>query len=245
MSGMKVSAIKTRVFKERENLVEFIKEYVPKLEEGAILAVTSKIVALSEGRTAQAGSEEEKEALIRSESEWVEPTKYVYLTMKDGMLLANAGVDESNADGKIILLPKDSYRAAEHLRKALCESLGIERLGVIVTDSRVMPVRAGVVGVALGYAGFKGLRDYRGTPDIFGRKLKFTQTNVADSLATAATVIMGEGKEQCPLAVITDAPVAFGDTSGREELQIPFEDDMYQPLFRRGVQVRKAARKKK
>ena len=96
-----------------------------------------------------------------------------------------------------------------------------------------MPLRAGVVGVALGYAGFKGLRDYRGKKDISGRKLKFTQTDVADSLATAAVLAMGEGSERQPLAVITNAPVVFTDRVNKKELLIPLKDDMYAPLFRR------------
>ncbi len=231
---MNVRPVRTRIFKEGEDLAAFITKHIPALTEGSILAVTSKIVAFSEGRTAIVKSEKEKEKLIRAESEWVEATKYVFLTMKDGMLLANAGVDESNADGKIVLLPKDSFAAAHRVRKELLAYYRIKKLGIIITDSRIMPVRAGVVGVALGYAGFRGLRDYRGKPDIFGRELEFTQTDVADSLATAAALVMGEGSERQPLAVITGAPVVFASRVDPKELRIPFEDDMYRPLFKRG-----------
>lgn len=226
---MKVSAVRTRIFKENEDLVAFIVRHVPKLKDGSILAVTSKIVALAEGRTANA---KDKEKIIRAESDWAMKTKYVWLTEKDGMLLANAGVDESNAVGKLVLLPRDSFKAASSLHKKLRKHYKIKKLGVVVTDSRIMPLRAGVVGIALGYAGFRGLRDYRGERDIFGRVFKFTQTDVADSLATAAAVVMGEGKEYQPLAVITGAPVEFTEQTNRDELLIPFEDDMYRPLFR-------------
>jgi F420-0:gamma-glutamyl ligase len=109
----------------------------------------------------------------------------------------------------------------------------IAKLGILITDSRVAPLRAGVCGIALGYAGFSGVRDYRGTSDIFGRPLKITQTNVADSLATAATLEMGEGKEQQPLAVIEGAPVEFRENVNKDELRIDIEDDMYGPLFER------------
>lgn len=229
---MKVAPVRTRVFKEGGDLVEFITGHVPSLENRSVLAVTSKIVALSEGRTASVSSDEEKENLIRSESERAVATKYVMLTVKDGMAMANAGIDDSNGDGKLVLLPKDSYKAAETLRTALSKHYGVRELGILITDSRVAPLRAGVVGVALGYAGFRGIHDYRGTPDIFGRTMKITQTNVADSLATAATVVMGEGREQQPLAVIEDAPVEFLDTVDPKELQIDIEDDMYGPLFK-------------
>jgi coenzyme F420-0:L-glutamate ligase len=236
---MKVASVRTRVFKKREDLTAFITANVRGLKDGSILAVTSKIIALAQGRVVVAKSLKEKEKIIRGESEWAMKTKYVWLTEKDGMILANAGVDESNADGKLILLPKDSFRSVDLLRKKLRKHYKLKKLGVVITDSRIMPLRAGVVGVALGYAGFKGLRDYRGKKDMFGRKLKFTQTDIADSLATAAVLAMGEGSERQPLAVITDAPVEFTERVNKKELLIPLKDDMYAPLFRT------AARKKK
>src|SRR3989344_4830681 len=194
---MKVAPVRTRVFRESEDLVQFIIGHIPTLKNGSVLAVTSKIVALAEGAVVRATNARAKEAIIRAESEWQLQAKYGKITLKDGLLMWNAGVDESNAKGNIILLPKDSFRAAERLRKELKKVYKLKQLGVVNSDSRVMPLRSGVVGVALGYAGFRGLRDYRGKKDIFGRKLKFTQTNIADSLAIAAVLTMGEGKEQC------------------------------------------------
>lgn len=228
---MIVKPIKTRVFKESKDLVQFIVEHIPTITNSSVLAVTSKIVALAEGRTAVVKNEKERERLIRSESESAQKSKYVWLTMKDGLPMANAGIDDSNADGKLVLLPRDSFRAAAMLRKALMRHYDISKCGVVITDSRVVPMRAGVVGVALGYAGFKGIRDYRGTPDIFGRRMKFTQTDIADSLATAAVLVMGEGKERQPLCVIEDAPVEFRGKINRRELIIAPRDDMYRPLF--------------
>jgi len=228
---MKVAPVRTRVFGEGEDLVQFIVERVPALKNGSVLAVTSKIVALAEGAVVRAANAPAKDAIIRAESEWQLQAKYGKLTLKDGLLMWNAGIDESNAKGNIILLPKDSFRAAEQLRRKLSKLYKVKLMGVVITDSRIMPLRAGVVGIALGYAGFKGLRDYRGKKDIFGRKLKFTQTDVADSLATAAVLVMGEGKEQRPLCVIEDAPVEFSGKTNRKELIIAPKDDMYRPLF--------------
>ncbi len=230
---MKVAPIRTRVFKENEDLVRFITAHVPALRDRAVLVVTSKIAALADGRVVVAKHVKEKERIIRAESAWVLKTKYVWLTEKDGMILANAGVDESNADGKLILLPKDSLKLAEVLHKKLRAHYKIRKLGVIIADSRIMPLRAGVVGIALGYAGFRGLRDYRGKKDIHGRKLKFTQTNIADSLATAAALVMGEGNECQPLAIIEGAPVEFVEKVNRNELKVALKDDMYAPFFSR------------
>ena len=227
---MNIKAVRTGIFKEGEDLLSFITKYIPKLKDGSVLVVTSKIVALSEGRTARI---QDSKKIIRAESDWVLQTKHVALTEKDGMILANAGVDESNANGKLILLPEDSFKTAQTLRSNILQNVAIKKLGVIISDSRVMPLRAGVVGIALGYAGFRGVRDYRGKYDVFGRKLKFTQTDIADSLATAATLVMGEGDERQPLAVIEDAPVVFSGRVDKKELLIPMKDDMYYPLFKR------------
>ena len=228
---MKVAPIRTRVFKESEDLVQFIVAHIPTLGEGSVLAVTSKIVALSEGRTAIIESDEERGQLIRAESELAIPTKYVWLTVKDGMVMASAGIDESNANGKLILLPKDSFKTARFLRNKLRQRYSVRHLGVLITDSRTMPLRAGVTGVAVGYAGFRGIKDYRGTPDIFGRKFKFSRTNIADSLAAAAVLVMGEGNERQPLAIIKKAPVEFCNKVKRAELSINIQEDMYRPLF--------------
>lgn len=223
--------IKTRVFKEGEALLPFIRAYIKKLPERSVLVVTSKIVALSEKRTATIKNSRTKIALIRKESEVALRTKYVWLTIKNGMMMASAGIDESNANGKLILLPRDSFKTALFLHKSLRKIHKVKNLGVLITDSRTIPLRLGVTGVAVGYAGFRGLKDYRGTPDIFGRKFKFAQTNVADSLATAAVFMMGEGNEQQPLALIKNAPVEFCEKINRNESRIDVKNDMYKPLF--------------
>jgi dihydrofolate synthase / folylpolyglutamate synthase len=228
---MIVKPIKTKIFTEGENLLEFIAKYFKKIPENSILVVTSKIVALSEKRTAVKEDVRTKETLIKRESEIAIPTKYVWLTITDGMVMASAGIDESNANGKYILLPKNSWKAASILRKKLKENYGVKNIGVLITDSRTLPFRAGVTGVALGYAGFRGVKDYRGTRDIFGRKFKFSRTNIADGLATAAVMVMGEGDEQQPLALIQKAPIEFCENTHKKELRINIEDDMYLPLF--------------
>ncbi|MDB5204616.1 MAG: hypothetical protein JWP09_644 [Candidatus Taylorbacteria bacterium] len=229
---MIVTPIKTRIFNENEDLIPFIKAHVRKLKENSVLVITSKIVALAEGRTVVATSKKEKEAVMRKESKAVIKTKIVNLTLKDGMLMAGAGIDASNANGKLVLLPKDSFKIANDLHSKLKKMYGLKNLGILITDSRTFPLRAGVIGVTTGFAGFKGIRDYRGRPDIFGRKMQFSRTNNADCLATAAVFLMGEANETCPLATIQDAPLEFTDQkTKRNALSIPIESDMYKPLL--------------
>ena len=231
------------MFREGGDLVTFIEKHVRKIPERSVLVVTSKIVALSEKRTARIRNAKTREELIKNESEFAIETKYTWLTIKDGMVMSSAGIDESNANGKLILLPKDSFKAAKSLRGKLKKIYRVRHLGILITDSRLMPLRAGVVGVALGYAGFSGVRDYRGTPDIFGRKLELARTDVADSLATAAVLCMGEGKERLPLALITNAPVDFRERVDESELHIDIDADIYKPLF--NALPRKSSRRKK
>ena len=228
---MIVKAIRTRVFKEGEPLLPFINRYVKKLNDKSILIVTSKIVSLSEGNVREIKTSHTREDLIKAESEFAMRTKYTWLTVKNGMVMSSAGIDESNANGKIVLLPQNSFKTAERLRRELMKRHHIKNLGVIITDSRLLPLRAGVVGVALGWSGCKGVRDYRGKPDIFGRILRLSRTDLADSLATAAVAVMGEGAEQQPLALITGAPVEFKENVDKNELSIDIKEDIYQPLF--------------
>ncbi len=228
---MKIRAIKTGIFRENDDLIEFILKYVKKIPEKSILVVTSKIVALSEGRVVKHIHEKQKIALIKKESNLAIKTKHTWLTIKDGMVMASAGVDESNGNGKLILLPKDSFVSAAKIRSLIKNYFKIKKLGVIISDSALIPRRAGVVGAALGYAGFQGIKNYIRERDIFNRVMKISRTNVADSLATAATLCMGEGGEKQPLALIVDAPVRFTDKINKKELKIKPNEDIYAPLF--------------
>lgn len=228
---MLIRPIKTRIFKANKSLDKFILRYLPKVPDRSIIVITSKIVALSQGRVLHLA---DKIKVIKQESDQYIKTKWCYLTLKDGHWCANAGIDESNVEsGGIILWPKDLFKTAEKLRARLLKKYKIKNLGILITDSRIFPLRAGVTGVALAYAGFSGLRDYIGTNDLFGRKLKMTKTNVADSLASAAVLAMGEGAESLPLALITDTVVKFRVKVDPRELAIDPKIDLYRPLFAR------------
>jgi coenzyme F420-0:L-glutamate ligase len=230
---MIVKAIKTKIFKEGDDLFSFVVAHLKKISEASVLVVTSKIVSLSEGRVVDYQGKEAKVELIKSESDLAIPTKYVWLTVKDKMVMASAGIDDSNANGKLILLPKNSFAAAALLRTKLKKQFKLKQLGVIITDSRTIPLRAGTTGVALGYAGLQGLKQYRGQKDIFGRKFEFARVSVVDSLAAAAVLEMGEGNECQPLALIREASIKFQDRINRQELDIDLEEDMYAPFFER------------
>ncbi len=228
---MKITSVKTALFKPRENLVAFITAHIPTVEENAVLAVASKLLALWKGEIVPYQNSAQKDELIKRESDFALKTSLAWLTVKEGMVMTNAGIDESNANGKLLLLPPDCYALAATLRAELCEAWHVKNLGLVVTDSMILPFRTGVIAGAVAYAGFKGVRDERGKPDLFGKKLEVTFVNVADTLASAAALEMGEGREQRPLALITGAPAEFVDSVPQKEIKYPMKDDLYTPLF--------------
>jgi len=236
---MLIQPIKTKIFNEGENLSDFVRAHVKSIPERSIIVITSKIVALSERRVLEIKNNKTKVEAIKKESDWAIKTKYTWLTIKDGVVMASAGIDESNAHGKLILLPDDSFKAAARLRAEFKKHYRVKNLGVLITDSRLFPLRSGVVGVALGYAGFKGIHDDRGKPDLFGRKIRMSQTDVADSLATSSVLVMGEAAERQPLALIKNAPVEFSGKVNPKELLIRPKDDIYVPIFSRLKKAKK------
>jgi coenzyme F420-0:L-glutamate ligase len=204
---MKVTAIKTSLFKKGDSIVNFILNNLPQVSEGDVIVITSKIVALSEGRIADL---DKKDNHILSESrETIEtPWATLALTDENGWII-NAGIDESNSDESIILLPKNANQIAKSLYTKIKNHYGLAKLGIIITDTRSTPLRAGTIGRTIGYAGFKPFKSYVGKDDLYGKQSRVTESNHADALAAAAVCMMGEGDEQTPLAVISNSPVSF------------------------------------
>lgn len=230
---MQVIPIRTKTFKLNNNLLEFIKKNVPKVPEKSVIVITSKIVSLAQGRVVK-GGEAAKISAVKKEAERFIKTRWCYLALKEGHWCPNGGIDASNADGRqLILWPHRLFEEAKKLRLKLRQQYRVKKLGILITDSRSLPLRAGIMGVALAYAGFSGLKSYVGKKDIFGRRIKMSRVNVADSLAVAAVLSMGEGAERQPLALITEAPIKFTSGINPEELQISPKDDLYRPLYRK------------
>ncbi len=232
LNDMQIIPYKTALFKLHEDLPAFIRTHLKQLHEQEILVVSSKLVCLWKGCAVEYKSRNQKENLIRRESEAALKTKLAWLTIKSGMVMTNGGVDESNANGKLLWLPQDLYACADELRRALKKIYRVKQLGVIITDSMILPLRAGVIGAAVAYSGFKGVRDERGKKDIFGKPLQTTLVNLSDGLAAAAAVTMGERREQTPLCVIQNAPVKFVSKKDPSEIKYPPEQDLYAPLFK-------------
>ncbi len=234
---LKVEAVKTRIFNVGEDLNKFIVESLKgrKLKENQILCITSKIVSLAENKIVSK-TKISKKNLIKKEADiYLADGPYdTSLTIKHGIMIPSAGIDESNADGDFfILYPKKPFKTAEQICKFLKKYYRLKNCGVIITDSHTQPLRKGVVGIALAYWGFDGVNDLVGKPDLFGKKLKYTSVHIADSLAVAAVYVMGEANEAKPLATITASGVTFRKKIKPTEGKIKPQLDLYYSLYKK------------
>ncbi len=240
--------VKTPLVEEGDHLIDLIvgsiKEMGIDLEDGDILAIADKIVAIKEGRMRRLDHvRPSKKACELSQRHQLEPsfveliiqeadkiyggTYRVLLTVKDGVIIANAGADRKNVPiGFVALWPSDPNATAELIRSEVEERVG-KRLGVVLVDSRVNPLRMGTTGFALGIAGFKPVKDLRGERDLYGKTLIVTRMNLADDLAAAAHLLMGETNERIPLVVIKNAPIDLVEGNDPEEVKIPEDECLY------------------
>jgi len=250
---MRLYAVRTSIIKTGENLAEVILESLKKqnlkLEDRDVLALASKIVAYAEGRVAKLSnikpSEKAKELakkfslqpefaeLILQEADKVYGgVERAVLTLKNGVLTANAGIDNKNAPvGFVVLWPKNAEKRAKDIREEIIHRTG-KKIAVLIVDSGLVPLRLGTKGLALAVAGFKPVMDFRGEKDIFGKTLIITRHAVADDLASAAHLLMGEVAEKTPVVLIKDAPVVFdGGVYGCEDMMISPDECIFMNAF--------------
>ena len=237
---MNINSIKTHKIQYGDLLETVLNSYIVTLPERSVIAVTSKIISVIEGRYVDKKDTDIKQ-LIQQEADQILKTDKslhnIYLTIKNGLLIPSAGIDESNVDDVYVLYPHDVWKTAEWIWQYLRAKHQIKELGVIITDSHTTIMRRGVTGIALSWCGFSPLYSYIGKLDLYGQPLKVTQINIVDSLAVAAVFVMGEGCEQTPMATITQAPhLTFVNRppikEERANMIISLEEDLYAPLLR-------------
>lgn len=148
--------------------------------------------------------------------------------IKNGMVCANAGVDKSNVEGErnVALLPKNPDATAQKIRQEIKRLTSCD-VAVIISDTHGRPFRMGEVNVAVGVAGIKPLRDRRGEKDLFGYVLKVKRTAIADELASAAELVMGQADEGIPAAIIRGYRYQPVDDASVTELVRPKEKDLF------------------
>ena len=237
-----------------DNLADIIVQALQKnnvvLENNDILVLAQKIVSKAEGRVVnlvditpssqaiELAERIEKDArlveLILRESKEVLRTRLGTIVVEHrlGFVCANAGIDHSNVAGTgdaaeewVLLLPAEPARSAEQIRQEIQFKTG-KQVGILIIDSHGRAWRNGTVGVAIGIAGLPGLQDLRGNPDLFGFTLRITQVGVADELAAAASLVMGQAAEGTPVVHVRGFPYPLREGSLQELLR-PKEQDLF------------------
>lgn len=196
------------------------------IEDNDILAITSKIISLSQGRIVKLEEVKPSDLALKLSKKYNLDPEYVELiiqeadeiyggtdqaicTLKEGVMIANAGIDRKNVpSGYAVLSPANPYESAQKIRQRIHDIKG-KFVGVVIVDSRVTPLRLGTVGVAFGFSGFIPIRDCRGFKDLYDKPLQITRHCQVDDLAGAAHLVMGEVDERVPAILIRDAPITI------------------------------------
>jgi coenzyme F420-0:L-glutamate ligase/coenzyme F420-1:gamma-L-glutamate ligase len=229
-------------------VVAALKRHACSPADGDVLLVCQKVVSKSENRfvdlasvqvsaraqelAARCGKDPRLvEIILRESTEVVRCAPRVLIVRhRLGHVMANAGVDQSNvpdSQSRVLLLPVDPDASAAALREALSGSLGTAP-AVVITDTFGRPWRQGVCGTAIGASGIVALLDRRGEKDRFGRELQVTQVAIADGIAAAATLLMGEGAEGRPVVLARGFPRAWKrDTARAADLLRPLAEDLF------------------
>jgi coenzyme F420-0:L-glutamate ligase / coenzyme F420-1:gamma-L-glutamate ligase len=214
-------------------------------KENDILVVSSKYISMSEGSLLKLDrikcSEKAKNlgAAYHINEKIVELTlreaDYIFkgvpgflLSIKDDILAPNAGIDRSNVpSGYVVIYPRLPFKTADNLRRRFLIDMGLN-VGIVIADSRLMPGRIGTIGVAIANAGFEPTEDERGNIDLFGRVLRVSFRAVADTIATMAVAVMGEGNESIPAAVIRGVIVTRTDRRlSSRDMTVDADQDLY------------------
>jgi len=226
-------------------ILDAVKKNGQELENGDILIISSKFVSMSENRIVDlAKVRVKKEGRELANSLGMDPSlaqlvvdeadtifsgvQGFTLAIKNGVVAPNAGIDRSNVfHGHAILYPKNPYLSAERIRKKILEKMG-KKVGIVLSDSRLMPTRIGTTGVALAIAGFEPVKDERGRKDLFGNVLRVTQRALADDLCSAAQLLMGEADEGVPVVIARNTGLKITNRAiDPKSVAVPFNECIY------------------
>lgn len=235
---MEFIPIKTRIMRPpRDDLYPVLDHYLPKLFEGDILLITSKILAIHQGRCVHIKDAPNKDVLVMREAAYYIPRKKAprnFLhTIKNNTLVSSAGIDRSNGNDHYVLWPTNATAEAKKIWGYLRKKHGIKKFVVIVTDSHSVPLRLGAIGTAIGFFGIQPLRSYIGTKDLFDRTFTTERVNVIESIVPLGVFLMGEGKERTPLCIVRDVPnVTYATRHTFHKFSVPMKKDVFYPLLK-------------
>lgn len=238
------------IVKEGDDLAELICRAAEKqgasIENGDVLVVTHVIVSRAEGRVVNLDQVKPSEFAFSLSKQLNKDPALVELILreargivrmgdgklitetKQGFICANSGVDRSNVPGErvVALLPEDPDGSALMIRRRIKEITGRD-VAVIISDTHGRPLRDGEINVAIGVSGMKPIRDRRGEKDLFGYVLRVKRTAIADELASAAELVMGQADEAVPVAIIRGYRYPKSETAKATEIIRPREKDLF------------------
>jgi coenzyme F420-0:L-glutamate ligase/coenzyme F420-1:gamma-L-glutamate ligase len=250
---MQLFSLKLPVIKKNDPFLEIMIDAIKKsnysLIEGDIIVISEKVIATSQGRVIHLSEVEDispkakklakkydmdekfVELILRESTLVLGGLPHVLLAKTHNFLIANAGIDQSNAGpGNVVLFPANLEEVVWHYREKLKIEFKIKNLGVIISDSRVQPLRKGTIGIAIATAGFEPIEDLRGKPDIFKRPLQITMRAIADDLTSAAQFLLNEADQQTAVVIIRGANVEFTENP-RLSPDMPPEECLYMNIF--------------
>lgn len=232
---MQFTSIKTRRLNPpQDDLFSVLDESLTDVAEGDIILITSKVVGIHQGRCIPK-DETDRDALIAAEADHtMSDADHLFpVTIKNHNLTIASGIDASNSGTYYSLLPEQPFEAAREIWEHLRNTHQVSQLGIIITDSQVKPMRVGVIGATISWWGIHPAEHHRGKTDLFGEPLKFSATNIVDSLAAGSAAVCGEAGEGTPIVIVRDAPgVTYTDLDTRHELLKGMKEDVYYPLLK-------------
>jgi len=213
-----VIVIAQKIFSKAEKRVMRLKEILPSKKAEKIAKITGK-------------SPKFIELVLRETKSILKASREVLLVEdKRGLICINAGIDKSNVEGRgnFVLLPENPDRSAEKCRLEIKKLTG-KNVAVVVCDTYSRPFRRGQVNFAIGMAGIKPFKDYRGKGDLFGYTLKVKNVAVVDEVAAAAELLMGQAKEAVPVLIFKGLRdvLEFCEECSIDELRISSKEDLF------------------
>jgi coenzyme F420-0:L-glutamate ligase len=239
---MELFALKLPLIKKGDPLLDIIiselNEQGKSLKDGDIVVLAEKEISLEAKKQSELYDMDERyvELIIREASMILGGMTHVILAKVNDFLIANAGIDQSNAGpNKVVLLPKNLKKVVWEYRNSLKKKYNLNDLGLIIADSRVQPLRKGTIGIAIATAGFEPIEDLIGHPDLFNRLMEITKRAIADDLASAAQFLLNETDQRTPVVIIRDSNVEFTDHPVSTPEMVP-EECLYMNIFSKYLQ---------
>jgi len=238
------------IIKAGDNLAELICQAAKKqgtpIQDGDIIVVSHIVISRAEGRVVDLNNVEPSQFAAQLAEELNKDPRLVEVILREsrgiirmgdgklitktkhGFICANSGVDKSNVPGQniVALLPENPDDSAQKIREEIKRIIGRD-VAVIISDTHGRPLREGEINIAIGVAGIKPIRDRRGEKDLFGYTLRVKQAAIADELASAAELVMGQANEGIPAAIIRGYRYPRSEEARATELIRPREKDLF------------------